>query len=250
MWPYPKVLAHRGGGALAPENTMAALQCGLDHGFHAVEFDVMLARDSVPVLMHDPVLGRTVQGRGQVFEHDAMELIMLDAGSWFGPAFSSETVPLFTQVAEFCKQHDIWMNIELKPAPGFDQATGDVVGRLTRAIFAPEIAADDPARVPLFSSFSVEALEAVRASAPDLPRALLVDRLPADWETLVRRLDCVAVHANQKHLRQEQAVAIKQAGLGLMCYTVNSLEKAVELRAWGVDAICTDRIDLIGPDIA
>ena len=59
MWPYPQFLAHRGGGKLAPENTLAALRCGLAHGFHAVEFDVMLSRDGVPVVMRDPYLGRT-----------------------------------------------------------------------------------------------------------------------------------------------------------------------------------------------
>jgi glycerophosphoryl diester phosphodiesterase len=247
MWPFPPVLAHRGGGSLAPENTMAALRCGLDHGFHAVEFDVMLARDSVPVVMHDPGLGRTVCARGQVFEHDAMELITFDAGGWFSPAFRDETVPLLTQFVDFCKKHGIWMNIELKPAPGFDTATGQVVGKLVRAMFGPEIGADDLRQLPLFSSFSVAALEAVRASAPDLPRALLVDRLPPDWEATVRRLDCMAVHANHKHLRPEQAAAIKAAGLGLMCYTVNTPERVRELRGWGVDAVCTDRIDLIGP---
>jgi len=54
MWPYPKVIAHRGGGTLSPENTLAAMQCGLDYGFAAVEFDVMLSKDGIPVLMHDP----------------------------------------------------------------------------------------------------------------------------------------------------------------------------------------------------
>ena len=58
-WPYPRVLAHRGGGTLAPENTIAAIKVGLEHGFRAVEFDAMLAADDVPVLMHDPTLERT-----------------------------------------------------------------------------------------------------------------------------------------------------------------------------------------------
>jgi len=52
-WPYPRVLAHRGGGKMAPENTLAAMQCGVDYGYRAVEFDVMLSKDGVPVLMHD-----------------------------------------------------------------------------------------------------------------------------------------------------------------------------------------------------
>ena len=54
MWPYPRILAHRGGGTLAPENTLAALRCGLAYGYRAVEFDVMLASDGVPVVVHEP----------------------------------------------------------------------------------------------------------------------------------------------------------------------------------------------------
>ena len=66
MWPYPKIVAHRGGGKLAPENTLAAVRCGLSHGFHAVEFDVMLSKDGIPMLMHDPHFGRTVAGAEKV----------------------------------------------------------------------------------------------------------------------------------------------------------------------------------------
>ena len=80
MWTYPRVLAHRGGGTLAPENTLAALRCGLAHGFHAVEFDVMAVRDGGLVLMHDPQLGRTVAGTGRVADHAAEALAPMDAG--------------------------------------------------------------------------------------------------------------------------------------------------------------------------
>ena len=248
MWIYPKFLAHRGGGKLAPENTIAGLQCGLAHGFHAVEFDVMLARDGVPVVMHDPQLGRTVAGIGNVFDYDAAELVALDAGSWFGAQFAGAAVPLFTQVVDFCKANGIWMNIEIKPAPAFEAATGRVVGELTRALFGLEIAQDAPALLPLLSSFSIEALAAARAAAPDLPRALLLDVLPPDWEAQARALGAVAVHTNQKHLTAALAQQIKQAGFGLFCYTVNDPARARVLMGWGVDAMCTDRIDLIGPD--
>src|SRR5690349_8175249 len=104
MWPYPKVIAHRGGGKLAPENTVAAMQCGLSHGFHAVEFDVMLSRDEVPILMHDSYLGRTVIGSGNVSDYDAQELLLMDAGSWFGKQFAGEPVPTYEQVYQFCAQ--------------------------------------------------------------------------------------------------------------------------------------------------
>src|SRR3954465_1879841 len=145
MWPYPNIIAHRGGGKLAPENTLAAMRCGLARGFRAVEFDVMLARDGVPVVMHDPQLGRTVKGSGNVFDLDAGQLSALDGGSWFGPEFAGEPVPSYEQVVPWRLQHGIWMNVEIKPAPGFEEQTGRVVGELPRRLFAERIAAHNPA---------------------------------------------------------------------------------------------------------
>ena len=250
MWPYKKILAHRGGGKLAPENTIAALNCGLAHGFRAVEFDVMLARDGVPVVMHDPALGRTVAGAGNVFDYDGAELAAMDAGSWFGKEYCVERVPLFADFAAFCKAHGIWMNIEIKPAPGFELETGRVVAAHARALFALEIAAGDLARVPLLSSFSEEALAAAQHAAPDVPRALLLDVVPRNWQRRARALGAVAIHTNHKHLSAHLARQIQHAGFSLFCYTVNNPIRARELLAWGVDGFCTDRIDLIGPDFA
>ena len=93
MWVYPKIIAHRGGGSLAPENTLAALRCGLAYGFHAVEFDVMALDNGDCVLMHDSLCGRTVQAEGTVTRFSAAQLANMDAGSWFSPAFAGEPVP-------------------------------------------------------------------------------------------------------------------------------------------------------------
>lgn len=260
MWPYPKVIAHRGGGTLAPENTLAGIRCGLAHGFHAIEFDVMLARDGVPILMHDPQLGRTVAGAGNVFEHTAAQLAAMDAGAWLDARFRGEPVPDLRQVLEFCIANRIWMNIEIKPAPGFEAATGQQAARLVRSVFARQIEAgrvgsgpdfDPDSRdvpLPLFSSFSFAALKAAADEAPDIPRGFLMDVVPPDWEQPLLQLGAVALHTNHKHLDAARAREIKQAGYGLMCYTVNDPARAREIMAWGVDAFCTDRIDLIGAD--
>lgn len=250
MWPYPRVVAHRGGGKLAPENTIAGLRCALARGFRAVEFDVMLARDGVAVVMHDPYLGRTVAGSGNVCDYDAAELAQMDAGAWFGAQFRGEPVPLFTQFVQFCKDNGIWMNIEIKPAPGFAVETGRVVARVTREMFADEIAAGEVASVPLLSSFSAPALAAAHAEAPQVARGYLFDVLAPDWEAQARLLGAAALHVNQKNLTAALARQVRQAGFGLFCYTVNEPERARELLSWGVDGFCTDRIDLIGPDFA
>lgn len=247
MWPYPKIVAHRGGGTLAPENTFAGLRCGLAYGFHAVEFDVMLSRDGLPIVMHDDQLGRTVAGSGSIAALDAGQLAALDAGSWFSPDFAGESVPNFGQFIDYCKAQHIWMNIEIKPVPGFEAETGRVVANITAAYFRDELAAGDPAGLPLLSSFSAEALAAARDAVPALPRGLLVDRVPADWLAQCQALGAVALHTNHKVLTPELAAAVKKAGLGLFCYTVNQPERAREILAWGVDGFCTDRIDLIGP---
>ena len=178
------------------------------------------------------------------------ELVTLDAGSWFAPRFKGEPVPLYTQFAEACRDNGVWMNVELKPAPGFEAETGRVVATLTKAMFGLQIAAVEPLAVPLFSSFSTVALEAAQLAAPDIPRALLVDDPAPDWPQQAEKLGVVAIHANHKKLTRPFARTVKDAGLGLFCYTVNDPIRARELLGWGVDALCTDRIDIIGADFA
>jgi glycerophosphoryl diester phosphodiesterase len=74
---------------------------------------------------------------------------------------------------------------------------------------------------PLLSSFSEVALEAAHQVAPDLPRALLLDTLPADWLERLRRLECVALDANHRELDAAVIGAAHSAGFKVLCYTVN-----------------------------
>lgn len=244
-WPFPRIVAHRGGGICAPENTLAALRRGAQYGFHAVEFDVMLSKDSIPVLMHDPDFGRTVPGVGSVSEKSAQELAGMNAGSWFGPAFAGEGVPLFEQAITCCQKNHLWMNVEIKPAPGFEEQTGRVVAEWCGRFFPVGTATPE---LPLLASFSFEALRAAQFAAPHLPRGYLVEAIPSDWQERLEALEAVSLHVDHSNLSLEQAQAVKEKGFGLFCYTVNDPARAREIRGWGVDAFCTDRIDLIGPD--
>lgn len=251
MWPYPKIVAHRGGGTLAPENTVAGLRAGLAYGFKAVEFDVMLSKDGIGMVMHDPEFGRTVAGSGTVPTTLARDLAAMDAGSWHSAPFQGEPVPYYTRFIDYCREQGIWMNVEIKPADGFDAATGAWVARVTRDAYAAEIAAakvdGNVAQVPLLSSFSFAALAAARDAAPDVPRGYLLDRIPADWQAQAQELGAVAIHTNHQHLTPALAAAVKAAGYGLFCYTVNDPDRARAILLWGVDGFCTDKIDLIGP---
>lgn len=241
MWPYPKILAHRGGGTLAPENTLAALRCALAHGFHAVEFDVMGLADGDLVLMHDPERGRTVAGSGSVAACTAAELAAADAGSWFSAEFAGEPVPSFAAAAAFCVCHGLWMNAEIKPVPGAESATGALVGAACAAL---------PPGSVLLSSFSEAALRAAQRAAPTVPRGLLVEAVPPDWRARLEALQAVALHARAEGLTAAQAQAVKAAGFGLLVYTVNDPDFARRLFALGVDAVCTDRLDRIPAEFA
>ncbi|MEF9997424.1 MAG: glycerophosphodiester phosphodiesterase family protein, partial [Burkholderiaceae bacterium] len=224
-WPWARVLAHRGGGTLAPENTIAGIRVGTEFGFRAIEFDAMLPADEVPILMHDETLGRTVAGAGRIAAMTHAEITARDAGGWHSSPFAGERVPSFALAIEYCRQHGVWPNIEIKPAAGFEERTGEIVARETARLYADvmraggDAAANIDPRAPLFSSFKKSALLAARAAAPDIPRGFLIDQVPAHWRDELESVGAVSLHTNHKHLTPELARAVKDAGYWLFCYT-------------------------------
>ncbi|WP_025471675.1 glycerophosphodiester phosphodiesterase family protein, partial [Yersinia pestis] len=117
-WPYPPIVAHRGGGSLAPENTLAAIDVGARYGHKMIEFDAKLSQDGQIFLLHDDTLERTSNGWGVAGELTWEKLIQLDAGDWFSKAFRGERLPLLSEVAARCAQHGMAANIEIKPTTG------------------------------------------------------------------------------------------------------------------------------------
>ena len=240
-WPYPPIVAHRGGGKLAPENTLAAIDIGAQLGHRMIEFDAKLSQDGEIFLLHDDTLDRTSNGWGVAGQLPWDKLVQLDAGSWFGSAFTDERLPLLADVAARCRQHRLMANIEIKPTTGLDAETGRALALAARVMWQGQV-------MPLLSSFSYQALEAAQQAAPELPRGLLLDEWDDNWQALTTTLDCVSIHLNHKLLDKARVALLKQAGLRILVYTVNNPDRARELLQWGVDAICTDRIDVIGPD--
>ena len=231
-WPYPAIVAHRGGGKLAPENTLAAIDVGARYGHTMIEFDAKLSRDGQIFLLHDDTLERTSNGWGIAGNLDWSDLVKVDAGSWFSGEFKGEALPLLKEVAERCRTHGMMANIEIKPTTGTDAQTGKAVALAARE----EWQGMTP---PLLSSFSVAALEAAQQAAPELPRGLLMDEWQSDWRELTARLECVSIHLNHRLLDEARVAAIKAAGLKILVYTVNNPQRVATLLRWGVDCICT-----------
>ncbi|WP_145600354.1 glycerophosphodiester phosphodiesterase [Yersinia frederiksenii] len=241
-WPYPAIVAHRGGGSLAPENTLAAIDVGASHGHKMIEFDAKLSQDGQIFLLHDDTLERTSNGWGVAGDLPWEKLVQLDAGDWYSSAFRGERLPLLSEVAARCAQYGMAANIEIKPTTGTEILTGRAIALAACALWQGQMIP------PLLSSFSFDALAAAQHAVPELPRGLLLDQWDDNWQAMTRQLDCVSLHINHKQLTAERVVLLKAAGLRILVYTVNQPARAKELLNWGVDCICTDRIDLMGTD--
>lgn len=233
---YPRIIAHRCGGALAPENTLAGLVLAARLGCGGVEFDAMLSADGLPFVIHDETLERTTNGSGPVREQPAEVLHRLDAGSHHHKAYAGEPLPSLQRALALCATLDLWANVEIKPAQGFDIATGRCVA---------QVVADSPARAKvLLSSFSEIALAGAREVAPDLPRALLVEAVPEDWAERMAQVGACALHFAAREATLDVMVALRAAQVPFACYTVNRRDDGNFLLGAGAAAIFTDRPDL------
>jgi len=240
-WPYPRWIAHRGAGTLAPENTLAALREGAARGFRAFECDVRLSADGVPFLLHDDTLERTSDGHGAAETLTWSVLSRLDAGGWLDRRWAGEPPASLQAVAAFVVANALALNIELKPGPGRARATGEVVAAHAARWWA---AGTVP---PLLSSFDADALAAAQATAPALPRALLLETLTEGWLEQAQRLGCLAVVVEHRALDAEAAARAHVAGLRLLAYTVNDEADARRLWALGADGLITDAVDRFDP---
>ena len=237
-WPYPRWVAHRGAGKLAPENTLAAFKLGASCGYRMFECDVKLSSDGVPFLLHDDALARTTNGQGIAGQQTWQALQQLDAGSWHSGAYAGEAIPSLDTIASYCISHGFDLNIEIKPTTGTDQQTGQVVAQHAARLW------QDEARKPLLTSFKPDALQAALDAAPELPRGLLLRELWTGWLETGLMLGCQAIVCNYKLWDASSVTQAKSAGFKLLSYTVNDDTDVERLLALGVDGIITDRVDL------
>ena len=238
-WPFPLWIAHRGAGKLAPENTLAAFRLGASHGHTAFECDVKLSADGVPFLLHDDTLERTSNGRGMAGERPWAELSRLDAGSWHSSTYAGEPIASFEAIAAFCAANGHALDLEIKPSPGADLETGRAVGRSAGALWR--------STPLLLSSFKPQSLLGARETAPELPRALLLDTLWPGCMEMAASLDCVAIITNHKLMDTALIARIRAAGRHALVYTVNDAARARELIALSIDGIVTDAVDRFSP---
>lgn len=205
------------------ENSIDGLAATKRTGCRAVEFDVMLTADGVPVLMHDETLERTTRCRGRVAELRFDQIRACDA-----------RVPTLGEAVGESQRLGLWMNIELKPAAGHEEETGSVVGRWLARNWNGH---------GVISSFSAKSALAGRQHLPHAPFALLCEALPTDWRARMERLNAVAVHLDAQRVDAVAASQLGAAGIPWAAWTVNDRATAERVFALGAAAIFTDRPD-------
>src|SRR5436305_10932156 len=118
----PLIIGHRGAAAVAPENTLVSFERALRDGADGIEFDVRLARDCVPVVIHDATLRRTALRKGRVKDFSSLELSAMNAGSWFNlrrptlarAEYAEAKIPTLSAVFEMLRDREALLYVEMK----------------------------------------------------------------------------------------------------------------------------------------
>ena len=229
-----RVIAHRGGAANAPENTLAAFRSAAQLGVTWVEVDVSLLRDGTAVLFHDDRLERCTDGYGLLANSTFAELEKLDAGGWFAPEFRGERVPTLAQALAEAELLGLSLNLELKRHGKEGEALVETVIRiLSESGFPPDRA--------FASSFDHDMIEMLHRLYPVLPRGLLFGALTEGWRAVAERCAATNIIADHRRIGSAEIAAIRKAGCDAYVYTVNEPRRADALWDAGLTGVITDR---------
>ncbi|TDC46898.1 glycerophosphodiester phosphodiesterase [Jiangella ureilytica] len=229
----PAVVAHRGYSAVAPENTLAAVESALRSGADYVEVDVASSADGVPIILHDNTLDRTTDGTGALPSVTSDYIEGLDAGTWFSTAFSGQPVPTLLDVLALVKGRAPVLLLEVK-GPETRAELEVIVGQLRDEGLIEQT---------LLQSFDVNVLRDVRAIEPELRLGLLRSSIDADPVAVARDLGVVAYNPAWTALQNRTDVIddLHAAEIAVMPYTIDDASQWEILRDLGVDGIITNR---------
>lgn len=231
------VFGHRGAMAYAPMNTLAAFELAYKQGAVGIELDVHRSKDGCPVVVHDFTVDETTNGKGAVSDKSLAELKALDAGGWYSDDFVGEQMPSLDEVFESLGKK-LLINIEIKSilpeADGLVQVTADCIARHQMQT-----------RV-LVSSFNPHALQRFKRMLPDVMTGFLyLPEMSVDVKPLLLGPPHQARHPHHSMIDETYMRWAKANHYYVNAWTVNSPERAQELKKLGVNAVITDHPDII-----
>lgn len=241
------VMAHAGGKALRPDNTLLAFDHAVDLGVDVLETDVRVTADGVPVCIHDPTVDGRTDGTGRVSEMTLTELKKLDgAYGWRSPTdgdatYRGQGIEVPTLAEAFAAHPDIRWNVELKPAI-------DSVEPFCRVVRALGMGSQ-----VLAASFTPQ-IASIRRHCPELATSTHRDEvlhflaanrvgLTATYDAPARVFQVPPRRDGIRILTSNFIDGAHERGMDVHAWTINDPGEIQRLAALGVDGIITDRPD-------
>lgn len=216
------IIGHRGVTNVAPENSLKALQAGLDTDVDVLEFDVRVTRDGIPVVIHDSTLFRTHR-KATIVKWTSHESLKRATEKGYQIATLEEVLDtLFGKIL---------LNLEIKSRGG---------GQIAAKMIARYIKQPEDWHNVMFSSFMSRELKSVRRFSPHANLALLHNRNPFTFVAHQRSLGLAAAGFHRLYTNPLATEIARQLGMFVYVYTVNNLSTAKRLRDKGIDGIVTD----------
>lgn len=257
----PTVVAHRGGAAYGPENTMLAVENAARLGVDAIEIDVMLSADDELVIIHDDMLERTTDCTGAVAEHTVVELQRCDAAHWWSPGQaptrpdtdaehplrgSGVTVPTLRELLVWAaaQRETPRLAIEVKSIPG--ERNFDAVSRAAAEEVVSLVHEFDLTDDVIVYSFWPPVIDNVQLLDPQLPTLLLTTSelgvLASAGLTYAAARDHDAVGPNHDAPDLDERFMQLADALGreVHTYTVDTVAEQQRVIDLGVDAVISD----------
>lgn len=227
-----QIIAHRGASKDAPENTLPAFKLAYEQGAEAIETDVHLTKDQVPVLMHDERVNRTTNGKGYIKDFTFRELKQLDAGSWFSSHFTGTPITSLEAFLKWVQFKPLDVQIELKNNKINYQHLESIVYEMIREYKLLN-------RITL-SSFNPNSIKQMKGFNQTIQIAYLTSRKRKNMIQHIKDLGANALHIKYRLLSPTLVSQCYQAHIPIRVYTVNKADKMLICFKYKCNGIFTD----------
>lgn len=229
-----KIIAHRGASTYAPENTLPAFSKAVEQNADAIELDVRLSKDGVPVICHDATINRTSTGKGYVHQLTVSQLKKYDFGIKFSKHYKGVTIPTLAELFELLAENPVPLHIEIKNGPnipkGFEQKLLEVVYQYHFENYV------------VYSSFDHMSLQRLVQLDPRAKIGLLFHM------NLIHLFDYIdhtglnvsCIHPNHFYATDEMIVEAHDKDMDVNVYTVNNKKLAKQYKQMGIDGLITN----------
>ncbi len=231
-----EIIAHRGASKYAPENTMHAFTKALEMQADAIETDVHLTKDNIPVLMHDERINRTSNGRGYIRDFTYEQLLQFDVGSWFAPKFADAKIITLDEFLSWIKQTNMRAHIELKN----NKVDYDAI----ETIVYQHIKNHSMQERSTVSSFNFESIQRFQQMTESITLAYLTSNITKTKRQAFEKHPTNALHIKQTLLRKRLIRCSKQKNIPLRVFTINKISQMMRCYDLRIKGIFTDVPDV------